>query len=118
LFGLLRRRLTSSAPIAKVITSRRYSPPLLLSSTGDYLAGRQPAAEEKNDAILLPALTELPAEETDPGDLAQSGKSNFDLACQTSALFIYGIEVEVTGRKENENYHFLNRNHMPYDFLF
>jgi hypothetical protein len=118
LFSLPRRRLTSSAPIAKAITSRRYSPPLLLSSTGDYLAGRQPAAEEKNDAILLPALTELSAEETDPGDLAQSGKSNLDSACQTSTVFIYGIEVEITGREENENSHFLNRNHMPYRFPF
>jgi hypothetical protein len=92
LFSPPRRRLISSVPTVKAITSRRYSPLLLLSSAGDYLAGRQPAAEEKNDAILLPVLTEPPAEETDPGDPVQSGQNNLDSTCQISTLFIYRIE--------------------------
>ena len=65
LFSPLRRRLTSSVLTATAIISRKYSPSPLLSSAGDYLTRIQPAVEERNDAILLPVLTEAPAEETD-----------------------------------------------------
>lgn len=114
--------MTLSVLIVKAMTSRKYSLHPLLSSAEDYLASRQPAAEEKNDVILPPVLMEAPVEETD--SRAHLGLDKTTLI-QPVKHWLYSFteykktatEKERLGRKENENSHFLNRHHLLYGFL-